>query len=658
MLIVLLIVTLICLIIIKSTFKKASKPNHFNALFNKKEEKVNDEESKFGDEDEEDDLQKVNVKVWKKILKLVLKKKSNIILMGISVFLCAAMDVLTPFVNSKVIATFFSENPNFDLKWFYIGIYVAIGVVYIFSIYSFVYRAGQVEVQVGYEIRKEAFEKLQELPFSYYDNTPSGWIMARLTSDSRKLSEIISWGIVDLVWGFITMTGYLVIMYCVNAKLALIITCLLPFMFLIGIFFTRKILKEYRVVRKTNSLITGYYNESVLGAKTTKTLTLEDSRSEEFKGLTGKMKKQSLRAILISGLFWPCILCLGYIGVASVLGVGSLTTLGVLSGIAITADVLYLFVNYATSFFDPILNISRIFADLQQAEASAERIIGLIETKVDITDTDEVIEKYGDLFNPKFENFESINGDVEFKNVKFSYTEQEVVLKDFNLKVDAGTSVALVGTTGAGKSTIVNLLCRFYEPVSGDILIDGIDYRQRSRGWLHHNLGYVLQEPHLFSGSIKENIAYGKPDATMEEIIDAATKAQAIDFINELPNGFDTLVGEGGAKLSVGQRQLICIARVILINPSILIFDEATSSIDTETEVKIQEVIQSFMKGRTTFVVAHRLSTIVNSDLILVIENGEIKEQGTHKDLLKLKGTYYNLYKTQFISERIDKSYQ
>jgi ATP-binding cassette subfamily B protein len=293
---------------------------------------------------------------------------------------------------------------------------------------------------------------------------------------------------------------------------------------------------------------------------------------------------------------------------------------------------------------------------MQQAQASAERIISLIETPIDIYDTEEVKSIYGTILSPKRENWEDLEGYVEFNHVTFSYTQKEVVLKDFNLKVNKGEVVALVGTTGAGKSTIVNLLCRFYEPTSGEILIDGKNYKERSINWLHEKLGYVLQTPHLFNGSIKENIAYGKMDASMDEIIEAAKKAQAHEFIMKLKDGYDTSVGEGGAKLSLGERQLISFARAIIKDPKILILDEATSSIDTETEVLIQDVMNNFMKGRTTFIVAHRLSTIINADKILVISNGEIKESGTHKELLKQEGIYYNLYKNQFINEQMDKS--
>lgn len=613
-----------------------------------------DEELEY--EELDDEPKKLSSSVWKKIIKLVLKRKKHIIVMLISIILLALLDVLTPLLNAEVIRVFFSENPEFSRKWFFIGLYVLGAILYMITIYLFLRNAGHVEVEVGYEIRKEAFEKLQELPFSYYDKTPSGWIMARLTSDSRKLSEIISWGMVDLFWSVFTMLGVLVMIYITNWKLALIITGITPIMFIVCVYFTKTILVAYRSVRKTNSKITGSFNESILGAKTTKTLCLEDSRYSEFKVLTHSMKKDSLKAIFRSSLFWPIILIMGYIGVSLTLGIGGGGILGYIGGIEVTVEVLYLFINYTTLFFDPVMQIARVLSDLQQAQASAERIIDLIETDVDIYDTDEVKAIYGTFLSPKRENWEDIEGNVEFRDVTFSYTQKEVVLKNFNLTVKKGETIALVGTTGAGKSTIINLLCRFYEPTSGEILIDGKNYKERSINHLHENLGYVLQTPHLFNGTIKENIQYGKINATEEEIIEAAKKAQAHEFITSLKDGYDTVVGEGGSKLSLGQRQLISFARAIIKDPKILILDEATSSIDTETEKLIQGVMKDFMNGRTTFIVAHRLSTIIDADKILVIKDGEIKESGTHKELLLQEGIYYNLYKKQFIKEQMDNS--
>nr|HPN60895.1 ABC transporter ATP-binding protein [Bacilli bacterium] len=514
--------------------------------------------------------------------------------------------------------------------------------------------AGEVEVEVGYELRDEAFYRLQQLPFSYYDKTPSGWIMARLTSDSRRLAMILSWGLVDMIWGGLSMIGILIVLFIVNWKLAFILLALLPVLLVVSIYFRKKILAAYRNVRKTNSKITASYNEGIMGNKTTKTLVLEDFKLQEFDDLCVNMRKQSIRAIINSAIFFPIIIVLSYVAVVLILRIGGGMILN--PALPFTVATLYLFISYTTQFFDPVVQIARILAELQQAQASAERILSLIEMKPEIFDTPEVIEKYGTMENPKRENWEELAGEVTFKNVFFHYKEQEAVLEDFSLHVPKGTSVALVGETGSGKSTIVNLICRFYEPIKGEILIDGRNYKERSLGWLHSNLGYVLQTPHLFNGTIMDNIRYGRLTATDEEVIAAAVAVGVDQFALDFPDGYQTNVGENGSKLSLGQRQLVSFARALIANPRILVLDEATSSIDTKTEQIIQEVINKMLKGRTSFIVAHRLSTIVKADVILVISQGKIIEQGSHQELLNLHGAYYHLYKNQFINEAIERS--
>lgn len=305
------------------------------------------------------------------------------------------------------------------------------------------------------------------------------------------------------------------------------------------------------------------------------------------------------------------------------------------------------FLSYTTQLFDPIQQLARILVEFQSAQAAAERVLSLLDTPLEITDTPEVEAVFGDSFDPKPENWPKLYGDVTFENVGFHYIPEEQILSNFNLHVPAGKSIALVGETGAGKSTIINLICRFYEPTSGRILIDGVDYRERSQLWLQRNLGYVLQSPHLFSGTIRDNIRYARKDASDAEVRRAAQMVHAEQFILEQEHGYDTEVGEGGIRLSTGQKQLISFARVILADPRIFVLDEATSSIDTQTEQLIQQAITTVLQGRTSFIVAHRLSTIRNADLILVIGDGGIIEQGTHEQLLEKKGAYYQLYSQQ-----------
>jgi len=364
------------------------------------------------------------------------------------------------------------------------------------------------------------------------------------------------------------------------------------------------------------------------------------------------MKKHSIRAAMFAGLYFPTILLISSVAISLVIYYGgSEVAMGM-----ITAATLYLFTNYIMQFFEPVMQLANILARFQQAQASAERLLSLIEQEPDIYDTKEVVEKYGDAFDFKKENWEPLVGDVEFSDVTFKYNKGEKVLDHFNLKVKAGESIALVGQTGAGKSTIVNLICRFYEPTEGQILIDGRDYKERSIGWLHDNLGYVLQSPHLFSGTIRENIRYGKPDATDEEVEEAAKMVEAHQFIVKFDDGYDTEVGESGARLSVGQKQLISFARALIADPRILILDEATSSVDTNTERSIQHAIDVVLKGRTSFIIAHRLSTITSSNRILVLEHGTVIESGTHKDLIDQKGKYFDLYTNQFKTESIESS--
>ena len=385
-----------------------------------------------------------------------------------------------------------------------------------------------------------------------------------------------------------------------------------------------------------------------MGAKTTKTLVREEMNMEEFSGMAQEMRKSSVRAASLNALYLPIVISLGSMATAWALWQGGSQ---VLTG-AMSLGVLQVFVNYTVQFFEPVRNIAGVFSEMQSAQAAAERVMTLLETAPDIVDSPEVIAEFGDAFHPKKENWPEIRGDIDFEHVDFRYQEGEQVLKDFNLRVKAGETIALVGPTGAGKSTVVNLMCRFYEPTAGEIKIDGVDYRKRSQLWLQSNLGYVLQEPRLFSGTIRDNIRYGKLDATDEEIRRAARLVNAEPFILRMEKGYDTDVGEGGSRLSTGEKQLISFARAILADPRIFVLDEATSSVDTETEVVIQNAIARVLSGRTSFIIAHRLSTVRAADRILVIEDGQIREMGAHRELLRQKGAYYKLYMSQFKEER------
>ena len=602
------------------------------------------------DEFEDTNYAKGSVKPWRKIFSIVLQKKSEAILLVISVLLLATCDLTYPLLNQYAIE-YFIEKKDFTNAVVFIAFYFVFALLYGLIVSAFILAANKMEIRVAYVLREESFKKLQELPFSYFDVTPQGWIMARVTSDSRKLSMILSWGFIDFFWGFLTMVGILIILLIKNIKLSIIVLCILPILLIFSIFMRKVILKHYRAARKINSEITGAYNEGFLGAKTIKSLVVEDKVKTSFEQKANKYKKSALSAATFSALFGPVIFIIGYIGVGLTLYTGGIMVLGHL----LLISELYLFIDYTIKFFDPVISISRVLGDFQQAQASAERIVSLIEEVPEIKDTPEVIAKYGTVFAPKRENFEPLIGDVTFKDVSFKYKTGEQVLNHFNLNIKAGSNVALVGHTGSGKSTIVNLICRFYEPTSGEILIDGRNYKERSITWLHDNLGYVLQTPQLFSGTIYDNVAYGKLGASLEEVKAACRLVHADEFIEKLEQKYDTFIGESGSKLSLGEKQLISFARALIRNPRILILDEATSSIDTKTETLIQNAINVALKGRTSFMIAHRLSTVVNADLILVMQNGQIVESGKHHELLLKKGYYFELYKTQFEQEALNK---
>ncbi len=597
--------------------------------------------------EEQDYTKPINLQTWKKLL--VSAKDFHRYYAGImlSMGAIAVTDVLMPLMTRASIDGFVVPRTTEGLPRFML-LYALLLVVQIICVFLFIFFAARVECGMTYTIRKEGFKRLQSLPFAYYDRMPVGYLMSRMTSDAGHLGAAFSWVVVDLVWGVVYLIASYTAMFLIDARLALIVLLVVPPLAVISRFFQKEILKNQREVRKTNSRITNAFNEGIMGAKTTKTLVTEDLHYKEFTGLSGLMKRSSIRAAAVSSVYPPLIIALSSIATAFVLTEGGhLVLKSVLTLGTVTA-----FVNYTLNIFDPIHNIAATFSEMQRMQAAAERVVSMLETESDIKDSPEVEKVFGDSFHPKKENWPAILGNVDFENVAFRYKGGEEVLRHFNLSVKAGDTVALVGPTGAGKSTIVNLLCRFYEPTEGVIRIDGVDYKQRSQLWLQSSLGYVLQEPHLFSGTICENIRYGRKDATDEEVKKAARLVNAEGFILNLEKGYDTEVGESGSRLSTGEKQLISFARAILSDPALFVLDEATSSVDTETEALIQQAIEKTLEGRTSFIIAHRLSTIRNADRILVIDGGEVAESGTHDELMAQKGHYYTLYTNQFREEQ------
>jgi len=599
----------------------------------------------FYEEQHED---KIDLMLWREILKFARPFRRQLVALIVLVSGVGLIDALFPYMSKVAIDRFVVPGTTEGIGWF-LAAFLGIVLVQALNVYFFLSMAGKVETGLAYEIRKHGFRRLQELSLSFFDKKAVGWLMARMTSDVTRLGEIVSWGCVDMFWGSASMVVYTIMMFSLNWRLALVSLAVTPILVAVSLVFQKRILQEHRKVRRLNSRITGAYNEGITGATTTKIMSREEQNLAEFAELTGSLRASAVRAAVYSSLFMPIVLLLSSIGTGLVLWYGGSS---VLRG-TVSYGVLVAFVSYTLQFFEPVREMARVFAELQAAHASAERVISLVQTEPEIKDSPEVVAAYGSWNKPgRNPEWPPIRGDITFEHVSFAYNPDEPVLTEFNLEVKAGETIALVGETGAGKTTVVNLACRFYEPTSGRILIDGVDYRTRPLHLLHSNLGYVLQSPHLFSGTIMENIRYGRLTATDEEVIAAAKLVNAHQFTVKLERGYHTEVGEGGGLLSTGERQLISFARAILADPRIFVLDEATSSVDTETELLIQEAIKTVLKGRTSFVIAHRLSTIRSADRIIVIRDGRIQEQGTHDELMQARGYYYRLYMNQFVTEQ------
>jgi ATP-binding cassette subfamily B protein len=513
--------------------------------------------------------------------------------------------------------------------------YGSLIVVQAVAVFGFIYLVGILGERIRYDLRRHMFNHLQELSFSYFDRTPVGWIMSRVTSDSARMAELVTWGLLDVTWAVMNISTAVYFMMIINWRLALLVFAAIPALVIVAAQFKKKIIVEYRKVRKINSKITGAYNENIAGVRVVKALCREEENLREFGQLSGEMYRASYRAAWLSALFLPAVQLISAVAVGSIVWYGGLQArLG-----SLTVGGIQAFVAYVTFMLWPVQDLAHVYAEMQHTIASAERVFSLVDAVPEVADRPGAVDP------------DTIRGDIVFDHVDFWYEPDNPVLTGFNLKVRRGETIALVGPTGGGKTTIVNLLCRFYEPKRGTIRIGGRDYTGLSLHAIQSRIGVVLQTPHLFSGTIRENIRYGRLDATDEEIEEAARLAGAHDFIVTQEKGYDEEVGEGGGLLSVGQKQLVSLARAILARPEIFIMDEATSSVDTLTEALIQRGMESLMRDRTSFIIAHRLSTIKRADRILVIEDGCIVEMGTHAELLRARGHYYRLYTRQFRRE-------
>ncbi len=581
--------------------------------------------------EEEEYTSQLTAPVFRRIVGLLKPHWKWVVGFLVTIALTSVTDAYFTYLNKDIVDTGIKLKDTATLTriaWLYGSIILFQAV----TVFTFIYLAGVLGERVQYDLRKMLFNHLQDLSLSYYAQNAVGRLIARVTSDTGRVSDLLTWGVVDTTWAAMNIITSVTFMAIINWRLALIVFTIIPVMIYIAIKFRQLILVEYRVSRRANSKITGAYNENIQGFRVVKALLREDENTREFQELTTRMYNASYRAAWLSALFLPTVQIIAALALGLIVGYGGTQiSIGLM-----TIGGIQAFVSYLTFMMWPVQDLARVYAEMQHSIASAERIFKLADTPPEVHDRSDAIEA------------QTLMGEIEFDHVDFYYEDRKPVLTDFSLKVKPGEMIALVGPTGGGKSTIVNLLCRFYEPREGMIRINEHDYLDYKLASIHSQIGIVLQTPHLFSGSVRDNIRYGRLDAGEEEILDAAKIAGAHDFIVTLEKGYDQNVGEGGNLLSVGQKQLISLARAVLARPELFIMDEATSSVDTLTEALIQRGMEALMKGRTSFVIAHRLSTIRRANRIIVIENGKIAEQGTHAELLRLGGHYYRLYTQQF----------
>ncbi|MCL1975747.1 MAG: ABC transporter ATP-binding protein/permease [Firmicutes bacterium] len=592
---------------------------------------------------------RISLQTWAKLLPFFKPLKGRIafviILMLFSAVVDSAIPLFTQYaVNNFVMPQITQGILSFALVYLAIIVFQAVTTV-LYSRHSMI-----IEMNMGKHMKDTCFTYLQKLPISFYNSTSVGYVLARVMSDTNRISGMIAWVGAMFCWHLFYLIGIFIAMFILDVKMALLVLAIIPIFLLVTIFFQPKLLKANRRMRQANSQILSNFNENINGAKTSKTLVIENKNSRDFSLITDEMYMASLKATRLNAVFLPLITFGGSMAVALVLYKSGLA---VMEG-RLDFGLLSAFIAYTFAILDPISHIARTTSEIMAAQVNIERVMSLLAQPCTVMDSVQVEAEYGDVFEPKRENWPPMIGNIEFENVWFRYPdacEDDFVLEDINIKIAAGATVALVGETGAGKSTFVNLACRFFEPSRGRILIDGVDYRERSQLWLHQKLGYVQQSPHLFSGTLRDNLLYGKLDATDEQIENAARLACVDVLANKLEEGYLSDVGEGGDKLSTGEKQLVSIGRAIIANPPIFVLDEATSSIDTETELLIQSAIANALSGRTSFIIAHRLSTIRNANLILLIEGRSIVERGSHEELMAQKGRYYKLYKTMMIKD-------
>ena len=597
--------------------------------------------------DEKEYTKSFDLKIWKRLLPFLARYRKAFALMLVFNLLTAIIDIAVPLFQRYAISQFIETRSLTGIVPFTI-VYLLVILAQALSVVAFGQNSMVIEMNLGRDMRQNLFTHLQTLSFSFFNVTPVGYLLSRVMSDTNRIASMIAWNLTDILWALFYVFGTFGAMLLLNWRLALVVILIVPAIAVLTGYFQGRILHWNRKIRKINSKITGSFNEGITGAKPSKTLVIEEQNTGSFRDLTKSMHDSGIRAARLNAVYIPLVLFCSTAAVAIVLLRGG----QMVTEQALEIATLSAFTTYAVGIFEPIQMTAANIAEFISLQASIERVTDLMQEVPQVKDNPQVEETYGDVFHPRRENWEPLVGDIEFRDVTFRYPDGgENVLEHFSLHIPAGTTVAIVGETGAGKSTLVNLACRFFEPTQGQILIDGRDYRQRSQLWLHSNIGYVLQNPHLFSGTVRENIRYGRLDATDAEVEAAARAVSADTVVAKLEKGWDSNVGEGGDRLSTGEKQLISFARAVLADPRIFVLDEATSSIDTQTEQLIQAAIDHLLKDRTSFLIAHRLSTIRKADLILVVKDGKIVEQGKHLELLKQGGYYHDLYSKQFAEE-------
>ena len=562
----------------------------------------------------------------------------------------SVVDIVIPLLRRYALNHYVMEETLDTLALFIPG-YLFLILFGAFLNYFSCERCMRIEVQIDRDLRNAAFTHLQKMSFSYFNQNSVGYLHARVMSDTSRIGTLVSWGLMEGIWQIAYLVGALAVMFAINPGLAALVALVVPLVTVLFSLFQKHLVRVNREIRELNSKITGDFNEGITGAKTVKTLVIEKTMEKAFCADTDAMRKKSVRASRLRGAFSGTMHFASSLALAIVLWRGGYIAQSEIGTFS-------LFVSFAQGIMEPVRWIVDVISDLITTQVNIERLFKLIESRPDVTDSDEVILKYGDSFAPKTENWEEIRGDIDFEDVSFRYPDgDDYILEHFDLHIPFGTNLAIVGETGAGKSTLVNLVCRFYEPTQGRVLIDGRDARERSQLWLHSAIGYVLQTPHLFSGTVRENLLYGNPEATETQIWQALELVSAAETVQKLEKGLDTDVGEGGDLLSTGEKQLLSFARAILSHPKILVLDEATASVDTVTEQKIQSAIESVIKGRTSIVIAHRLSTVRNADMILAVRDGKLVERGSHEELMAVQGVYCRLYNRQYQEEATGRAF-